>query len=103
MHEIWTVPCFFNASYLLIQINEFNQLFLQNSLSAQNLFDEHVVEQVDHIWPQLKILNQTPEEETGEEINECLLYSSGCVLSAEKLYLLFRGITNPLASALTCR
>lgn len=40
------VPCFFNASYLLIEINEFNQLFLQYFLSANSLFDEHMLEQV---------------------------------------------------------
>lgn len=54
-----TVPCFFNDSYLLVEINELNQLFLQNFLSANNLFDENMLEQVEHIWSQLKILNQT--------------------------------------------
>lgn len=41
-----TIPCFFNDSYLLVEINEFNQLFLQYFLSANNLFDEHMLEQV---------------------------------------------------------
>lgn len=41
-----TVPGFFNDSYLLVEINELNQLFLQYFLFANNLFDEHMLEQV---------------------------------------------------------
>lgn len=54
-----TVPCFFNNSYLLVEINELNQLFLQDFLFADDLFDEHMLEQVEHVWSQLKVLNQT--------------------------------------------
>ena len=43
---VGTVPCFFNYSYLLVEINEFNQLLLQDFLFANNLFDEHMLEQV---------------------------------------------------------
>lgn len=45
-NAVRTVPCFFNDSYLLVEINEFNQLFYQYFLSANNLFDEHMLEQV---------------------------------------------------------
>lgn len=57
-----TVPCFFNYSYLLVEINELNQLFLKYFLSANYLFDEHMLEQVQHIWSELKVLNQTSVE-----------------------------------------
>lgn len=54
-----TVPCFFNHSHLLIEINEFNQLLLQDLLSSYGLLDERMLEQVQHVWSQLKVLNQT--------------------------------------------
>lgn len=46
MNAVWMVPCFLNDSYLLVEINELDQLFLQYFLSADNLFDEHMLEQV---------------------------------------------------------
>lgn len=61
-----TVPCFFNYAYLLVEINELNQLFLKYFLSADYLFDEHMLEQVQHIWSELKVLNQTSVERKGK-------------------------------------
>ena len=62
------VPRFLDDSYLLAEINELDQLFLQNSLSAFSPFDEHMLEQVEHVWPELKVLNQTSAgEERGRE------------------------------------
>lgn len=58
-HSNQPIPCFLNHSYLLVEINEFDQLFLQYFLSANSLFDERVLEEVQHIRSQLKVLNQT--------------------------------------------
>ena len=41
-----TVPCLPSGSYLLVEVYEFHQLFLQDPLSAYNLSDEHMLEQV---------------------------------------------------------
>lgn len=60
-----TVPRFFDDSYLLAEINELDQLFLQNPLSAGSPSDEHMLEQVEHVWSELKVLNQTSGGEEG--------------------------------------
>lgn len=55
---------------MLVEINELNQLFLQYFLFANSLFDEHMLQQVEHVRSELKVLNQTSvggEEEEGEE------------------------------------
>lgn len=56
----FTLPCFFNNSYLLVEIDELNQLFLQHFLPAHCLLDEDVLEQVGHVWSELKVLDETP-------------------------------------------
>lgn len=43
----------------MVEINELNQLFLQDFLFADDLFDEHMLEQVEHVWSELKVFNQT--------------------------------------------
>ena len=40
------VPCFPSDAYLLVEVYELHQLFLQDPLSANNLFDEGMLEQI---------------------------------------------------------
>lgn len=55
-----TLPCFFNNSYLLVEIDELDQLFLQYFLPAHCLLDEDVLQQVGHVRSELKVLDETP-------------------------------------------
>lgn len=54
------LPRFFNDSYLLVEIDELDQLFLQHSLPAHCLLDEDVLQQVGHVRSELKVLDETP-------------------------------------------
>lgn len=53
-------PRLFNGSDLLVEVDELDQLFLQDLLSARRLSDEAVLQQVQHVRSQLKVLDQTP-------------------------------------------
>lgn len=68
------VPGFINDSYLLVEIDELDQLLLQDLLSADAGFDEDVLQQVQHVGPQLKVLDQTSGR-VGEGKRELDLYS----------------------------
>lgn len=71
-HTVGTVPCFFNDSYLLVEIDELDQLLLQDLLPAHDLLDEDMLQQVEHVRSQLEILNQTSVgARGGEEEEEC--------------------------------
>lgn len=66
-----TVPCFFNDSYLLVEIDELDQLLLQDLLPAHDLLDEDMLQQVEHVRSQLEILNQTSVGARGGGEEEC--------------------------------
>lgn len=53
-------PGLFNHSDLVVEVDELHQLLLQDFLSAHRLRDEAVLQQVQHVWAQLKVLDQTP-------------------------------------------
>lgn len=54
------LPSFLNNSYLLVEIDELDQLFLQHFLPAHCLLDEDVMQQVGHVRSELKVLDETP-------------------------------------------
>lgn len=59
------VPRLSNHSDLLIEVDELDQLFLQYFLSADGLFDEAVLQQVQHVGSELEVLDQTPVRRPG--------------------------------------
>lgn len=59
------VPRLFNHSNLLIEVDELDQLFLQYFLSADGMFDEAVLQQVQHVGSELEVLDQTPVSRPG--------------------------------------
>lgn len=44
----------------MIEVNELDQLLLQDPLSADGMLDEVVLQQVQHVRSELKVLDQTP-------------------------------------------
>lgn len=61
LETVWAVelPCFLNASKLLVEVDVFHQLLLQHLLLPQDLLEERMLEEVHNVGSQLKVLNQT--------------------------------------------